>query len=372
MKKKFCVLIEDDWELMGNGSGNVASHQYLPSLFLMNLARKLNLKLTFMVEVAQQLAFIRFQDADPRIRLQRQLWDATVRLMKESGFDVQLHLHPQWCEATLKEGRLKVGLNWNLASYDSLFQEKLLKDSVEYLQDLLQDLDPAFKIHAFKAGTWALQPFEVLQGHLTRFNIQIILGVRKGLVIPNAQIDYTTLEEDTLPYHPDQRDVTRVSRARNSLVIIPLAYYSPDPWTLSRLAANAVKAKLGQSQSGRDQYDCSETEAREGPSPLEGKVRLHLSSRPYMTHLKIGGQPFCYLKSSFDAVIQRLRKHPAERIPIIIESHTKLYAKSYLDVERFIRYLMDKYAEEIEFTDLTSFWQEVTENPQYVRYGDVA
>lgn len=92
MKKKFVILIEDDFEIMGNGIGNVAELQYLPALALMNIAEKYNAKITFMVDVAHQLALKR-NGAVPDIRIQTRLWDETVLLMKERGFDVQLHLH---------------------------------------------------------------------------------------------------------------------------------------------------------------------------------------------------------------------------------------------------------------------------------------
>lgn len=103
MAKRFCVLIEDDWELKGDGSGNVAQHQYLPALFLMKTASKLGIRLTFMVDVAQQLTFIKYQEMDANIRIQKQLWDETVCLMKQEGFDVQLHLHPHWIDARCRK-----------------------------------------------------------------------------------------------------------------------------------------------------------------------------------------------------------------------------------------------------------------------------
>ncbi len=56
MLTRIIVLIEDDWELFGNGLGNVADVQYLPLLFLLRLADQLGLKITFMAEVMQQLA----------------------------------------------------------------------------------------------------------------------------------------------------------------------------------------------------------------------------------------------------------------------------------------------------------------------------
>jgi len=42
LMKKFVILVEDDFEIMGNGQGNVADLQYLPAISLMNIANKYN------------------------------------------------------------------------------------------------------------------------------------------------------------------------------------------------------------------------------------------------------------------------------------------------------------------------------------------
>ena len=244
MNKKFCILITDDWELLGDGSGNVALHQYLPGLFLLEIAKQLNLKMTFMVEVAQQLTFIEHQNEDSNIRIQRQLWDDTVRLMKANGCDVQLHLHPQWINATFKDGFFHVGKNRNLGTYEPSFQIKLLRESVDYLHTLLRPIDSTYKVHAFKAGYWGLQPFNNLQKHFSDFGIKLILGVRKGLKIPSASVDYDGLEEDTLPYYPDPENVNKLAADRTDVIILPLAYYSPDLLTLARLSLNLLKRKF--------------------------------------------------------------------------------------------------------------------------------
>src|SRR4051812_13708019 len=102
MSKKFCVLIEDDWEVLGNGLGNVAYHQYIPSLAFMKMAKKMGIRISFMVDVVQQLIYQKPQ-ADYNITLQKKLWDENVILMKQYGFDVQLHLHPQWYNAVKKD-----------------------------------------------------------------------------------------------------------------------------------------------------------------------------------------------------------------------------------------------------------------------------
>ena len=55
--KKFLVLIEDDFEVMGNGLGNVADLQYLPALNLVNIANKYKIYAydAYFIETAKEL-----------------------------------------------------------------------------------------------------------------------------------------------------------------------------------------------------------------------------------------------------------------------------------------------------------------------------
>ena len=49
--KRFTVLIEDDWEVAGNGWGNVSALQYYPAVQLMDIADSFGVKVSLMVEV---------------------------------------------------------------------------------------------------------------------------------------------------------------------------------------------------------------------------------------------------------------------------------------------------------------------------------
>ena len=71
-EKKYLVMIEDDCEVMGNGRGNVLEHQFIPSLMLMNLAKKFDIKMTFMVDVAHQLTLKKYLH-DPKVRIQSEV-----------------------------------------------------------------------------------------------------------------------------------------------------------------------------------------------------------------------------------------------------------------------------------------------------------
>jgi hypothetical protein len=365
-RKRFVILIEDDFEIFGNGLGNVADQQYLPALFLMNTAEEFGTKITFMVDVAHQLALSRYQQKNPNLRIQKNLWDETVRMMKERGFDVQLHIHSQWIDPVYEDGHFKLNRNWNIGCCKPSEQKQILSDSIKYLKCILQPIDPDYQVIAFKAGSWGLQPSSPLLQELRNAGIRIVMGVRDSLRVHNASIDYTGLEEKYLPYQPLITDVTKVSLERNGLVVIPLQPYAPDLLTLLRLSYHVVVNRIRYKTRLPYYYEQSIPEQTRRISPFTWSNDFRFSIRPYLTHLKIGKQPFFYLKTSFDAVLRRLRDYDIERIPIVIESHTKQYHNAYGEIKRFIGYIAERYEDEVEFKDITSYLKEIDEDPDLV------
>jgi hypothetical protein len=358
MKKRFNILIEDDWEVMGNGLGNVAQLQYLPSMFFMKLAKRLGIKMTFMVDVVQQLVYNNHVNSDHNIKLQKNLWDDTVQLMKSYGFDVQLHLHPQWMNATLKGDYFYLDNNWNFGRYNAADQETLIRDSINYLENLIKPVDPGYKVIAYKGGSWGLQPSGSLLRNMEKYGIRVVMGVRKGMALPGNGVDYTTLEEPIMPYYPDYDDLCKISTEKKGIIVIPLQIVTPGVMGLSYLAADMFKRKISKKDSMRHYYSEAVPEKITGLSPVSEDSKPKFPFINYKTHLKIGNQPFSYLKASFDQVINRLSKTNFERIPILIECHTKQYNNYYKDVEKFLSYVLEKYGDVAEFSNLTDFLKE--------------
>lgn len=361
MRKKFVILLADDCEVMGNGNGNVADLQYLPSLSLMNIAEKHNIAITFMVDAAHRLAMKKLEHL-PEIAIQARLWDDTVRLMWKRGFDVQLHLHPQWLSATYGDGIFTLGTNWNLGLYSPIEQRALITDAIALLNELLRPIDPNYHVCAFKAGAWGLQPSDEPLRALAENGITIVVGVRDGLVIPKQKIDYAHLDEPDLPYYPDFKNITRLAEAPCGLVVIPLQRYAPDPLTFFRYTLD----KLGWCLARKNDSDYGK-KAMGGGNPLKDKKIFTFGLRPYITHLKIGDTPFAYLKNSFDTVIKRLRKLESEDIPVLIESHTKKYRGYCADIDRFIGYVLDRYGDELVFSDMRTYCARLDAAPTLAR-----
>lgn len=366
--KKLVAIIEDDFELLGNGLGNVASLQYLPALAFANMADKRGIKLSFMVDVAQQLFLAPLRKSSRHIETQYSLWEHTVKTLKERGHDIQLHIHPQWLEASVEDDYYFLSNKWNLGGYTEVQQRQLVGDSIAYLNDLLRPIDPSYAVVGYKAGSWGMQPSSTLMSILKENGVNIVMGARDGMYIPGNGVDFRDMEEKSLPYHPNWSDLTKISKDKTGPVMLPMHSYAPGPVALANLVASKVFGRAKYVKRDMAHYQCRPTPKQiEGLSPLRGRQQLRLSARPYVTHLKIGDVPFSYLKSSFASVVSRLRRLDSPRIPIVIESHTKQFPGSYSDIERFLDHVMERYSNEVEFGTVSGFSKELQLNAALAR-----
>lgn len=359
INKKIYILFEDDWELKGNGIGNVQELQYKPANFLMDLCEKLNIKMTFMIDVAQQLTFLDYVSY-PEIKEQAELWDNTVCLMKQRGFDAQLHLHPQWLNAKYKKGFFYVNKNWNIGTYDNSERRDLVKKSIKYLEELIKPIDNHYKVNSFKPGSWAIQPSEGILNDLADNGIKLVVGLKKGLYIPKQKIDLRKLEEDTYPYYPDFKDITKISTKQERLIAFPLACYTPSVFDLSKLVFYFIKKQFI-NKFNKNEFKQKPPIKIKKLNPFL-RSKLNYLFRPYVTHLKINNQSFEYLKKSFDTVIDRFRSSNETNPVLILESHTKDYIYNYKNIEKFLTYVSKEYSKQVEFITLTEFLKGVEDN----------
>ena len=75
------IVLTDDWELRGNGSGNPRAMQVRTARALMDLYERFGLRCSFNVEVLQQLAFREAAGKPPELGAITAGWDAGVREM---------------------------------------------------------------------------------------------------------------------------------------------------------------------------------------------------------------------------------------------------------------------------------------------------
>jgi hypothetical protein len=97
------VLITVDYEIFGNGTGDVRQHIFEPTERMARICEQHSVPLVIFFEVEEYLAFNCYRDVliqqlgyDPAELIRNQIKDLSQR-----GHDIQLHLHPEWYQAQL-------------------------------------------------------------------------------------------------------------------------------------------------------------------------------------------------------------------------------------------------------------------------------
>jgi len=100
------IIITVDYEIFGNGRGDVRKHIIKPMNDLINIAKRYSVPLTIMFEVYEYLAYEKFND-----EFKKRLEYSPARKIKSQiigayndGHDVQLHIHPQFVDMEYKNG----------------------------------------------------------------------------------------------------------------------------------------------------------------------------------------------------------------------------------------------------------------------------
>src|SRR4051794_1683502 len=120
------LVLSDDWELRGDGSGNMRAIQFATLRRLCEVYEAHSLRLTINAEINQQLAHRRLSARHPELAALADEWEEMVREAYQRGHDVQLHLHPQWSDAAYHDGRWELRGAWSLLDYPRGALERMI------------------------------------------------------------------------------------------------------------------------------------------------------------------------------------------------------------------------------------------------------
>ncbi len=216
-----CVVLTVDYEIFGNGTGDVGQHMVDPTERMARLCEKYESPLTVFVEMEETFAFERHAS-----ELQRWLGYNPYRLVRgqvvdlvRRGHDAQLHLHPQWVDHRLVNGEWQ--LNDTKATVDSLFETAeettaYIAQRAAALQEMVSAGNPRKRVNVYRAGAFSAQPGQKLIAALAANGFKIDSSVVHGLRRndENVSLDYTgapaghqmwRIEKDVAVEHADGR-----------------------------------------------------------------------------------------------------------------------------------------------------------------------
>jgi hypothetical protein len=362
MKPKIFLALTDDWELRGNGSGDIEQLQFHPMRQLVDIYNTHGIRASFNAELMQQLIFRKHQAQYPPLKEMADAWDEIVRQTFKQGYDIQLHIHPQWHNAEYKDGKWHLTADWSLLNHDPDAVYQMIAAGKEYLENLLRPIDAEYKCVSFRAGSWCAAPSTYLLGHLAKLGIVFDMSIVGGLFFDtrNIKLDYTKAEEDFLPFYPQMDDARKVSRQPEKIICVPTHHFYGSRKQVFKhhvsIAWRKARQKLAPTQAQPASLSTESYYQEWGQTNHASSIN-RIYDKGIVPYLKgkhlisdIAQLDDALLSEMLQALRGRARRAGLAQVPVILTNHSK-DIKDFSPIERFISEAAK--ADDIEFLTLT-------------------
>jgi hypothetical protein len=173
-----------DYEIFGSGEGSLRELVYEPTERLREIFSKSQARFVTFVEAAE-IEMIEAQGSDPAIDLVKR----QIRDLYNDGFEIGLHLHPQWYNARHENGRWKLDYDdYNLCTLPGERIAQIINRAITYLRRVLGK--PDYAPFSFRAGNWLFQPTQPAAGILAECGVRVDSSVFKGGMRHQHGLDY--------------------------------------------------------------------------------------------------------------------------------------------------------------------------------------
>jgi hypothetical protein len=318
------LVLSDDWELFGDGSGDMRRVQFDNLRTLARIYADHGLRGSFNAEVMQQLYHLSEGQEHPRLLALANEWCELLRQTFANGHDVQLHVHPQWHAARYVDGQWLLSSDWSLGNHPPERIRQMLYDCKTYLERLLTSVDARYRCVAFRAGAWALAPSPATVPALIEAGIAVDTSIAPGMrKTGEVCVDYSRVPQDVRPYYPRLDDAREVSDVVQPLICVPTHTFEYTP--LRKL---------------RDTLSGDGRRFERGPMVtwLKSMVRHHLAATHYVADLSALSFPL--MRWLLDDIRRKAASSGAVAVPVVVTNHTKDLV-DFTPVRKFARLLAD-------------------------------
>lgn len=353
------LVLTDDWELFGDGSGNMRRIQFDTMKQLADIYDRFGLKGTFNVEVMQQLYHLDYGRRHSGLLALACEWEVLVQDIYARGHDIQLHIHPQWHGARYEEGQWLLNPRWSILDYSYEDAFYMLETCKDYLEALLSPFHPDYQCVAFRSGSWFLAPGDHILPILSTLGIRCDMSITQGLYTQHdrGKLDYRDIEEPFLPFYPQMRDARRLADGVQPIVCVPthsmrwglegacfslvrkMAKRLPRAplsnfWRALFLPPNATAISGGGVMEDYYRHTWGQNTGR---ASLMSKAAAFLKSQSDRVS-DLSTLSYLEMKFVMRDIRQRVQASGASTVPVILENHTKNIG-DFRPIERFCKYI---------------------------------
>ena len=361
------LALTHDWELRGDGSGDIEEIQFAPMRRLIGIYKKFGVRTTFLPDAMQQVRFRSLQEKHENLRRDADRWDEHAREAYAGGHDIQLHLHSQWSDARYGDGKWELKGEWSLLKYDRDRAARMIAESKRYLEELLSPIDHTYRCIAFRASALALAPSPHLLATLAALGIEIDVSIAAGFYLDNEtlQLDYRKCEETFLPYYPRMDDARLVSTEHESIVCVPLHHFYGSRREVTKQNLALVTGRLGArgkastAQKPRAQLD---TQTSGAARAYEKLIAPAIKRKHFVSDLSRLNYPL--MREMLASIRARAYDSGLSQVPVVLTNHPK-DIRDWDAIERFVGEVAE--AEDIQFVTLTEVADKLQSGEFHVR-----
>ena len=340
MKPTIYLALTHDWELRGDGSGDIEKIQFAPLRRLLEIYAKWRVRTTILPDVMQQLAFRRDENDYPELKPLADSWNQHLRDAYRQGHDIQLHLHPQWLNAKYKEGRWLPDGDWSILNYERDAAYEMLARGKQYLETLLQPIDSSYRCLAFRAGALAAAPSNHLFESLAAVGIELDVSIAGGVYVDstNLQLDYRQCEEAFLPFYPRMEDARKVSDRPGPIVCVPLNHFYGSRRAVTRQNIWLARQQINRppnnhAQSHRPQADAKSNRQSRIGLAVEKLIMPVVKRKHFVSDT--GRLNYPLMREMLASIRQRARESGLTQLPVVLTNHPK-DIRDLPAIERFV------------------------------------
>jgi hypothetical protein len=372
---KLGLVLTNDWELFGDGSGDYFELQHNPMNDLLDLITAQNAKITIMAEVGQQFAHQENINNYPEFEKICLGWEEIVQKAVKTGNDVQLHYHSQWQGAEYKNGEWHLNMDrWSLPSLSSEEIELNLTKGKEYLDELLKPINNKYSCDVFRAGALCIQPSEKPIEKLIKTGFKADSSVTQGEFSPGFY-DFRNAYSNVIPWYTS-KDITQLGDREEGILEIPI-------YTFSGLDSSAMKKympgiyysiKFGKSVSAESlQWQDERESVKETRYPRSKRFYKKNQKKNFNFYMKaILSQSHFHLDYDFlppevfvkilkNIINENVKKFNNDLIlPVVALGHIKDIPNTK-NIEKILKLIKNELADQVIFwtmSDAVNYWQD--------------
>lgn len=244
--KRASIIITVDYELPGNGTGDVWKLIIEPTQRLHKILYDRGIRMTIFFEVEEYLVFKKNRNKikkafgyDPALLIEEQIKEMAVL-----GHEIGFHIHPQWIGATFDDNHFILSNN-NFCLYDLYKTEnemyKYLSDRKYEIEKLIDKNVPKYNIKCFRAGGHALRPEKLVFKALSALGVKADSSAVKDLYRIGR---YGIIDYRDVPFNKGYWRVNNnVGLPDPDGIIIELPIYSELRPAYNKITINRIKRK---------------------------------------------------------------------------------------------------------------------------------